>query len=280
MRSVLTFVLALVMQVSLARAQSLHKVGVHMDLPANHPGSTWGDNIERDQVDLTDQGEPLAEFDVNGRGYRYPNKSRRTISGFRLKVRDPDRHRFDPVACDGGNLFEYVEVLDDGREVIFGRGILDREEEAYIYMPNRDDPQGRRIYYLGEALTTDPAPQPVAGKLNEEETAWQHLRKVCPSQYRHPDAYAFDRSRRHLLLFQGGVCHLFDSEKAALAEVLPEGRFDGLRVNRVTFERGDGKAGTFRLWHNERRLASVSVNEPRVVKDYTTEQEGEGETDP
>jgi hypothetical protein len=253
------------------------------DVNAGHESEPIGDIIKAGQVDLTAQGAELERFDVGDNatgmqhGFRYPNKSQKKIRGIRLTIEKPDKYRFDPAKCKGGHLFQNVKVQNDGKEVLFGGGLIEPDDIIFIEMTKRWDNAGSKIWYRGEALTTDPAPVAFATGGSRLEQLWSSMLPVCPSRLRQPILYAVDDSMRFLCIYQNAEFHVFDKSKAKLFEVLPEARFDGRTVNRISFEKEKEGPGSFLLWSNSDRLGRIQVGKMDVYKAYSQSSEKRGD---
>lgn len=252
--------------ISTSRAQ-YNLVGVELDLPSGHPNRI-GSNITPARVD-----PPSAiRFDVNGNGYRYPNRSGLDIKGVRLQVADPNKDRFDPGQCSGGRMFADMRVIDDGKTIEFGGGLLLDADEIWIYMPNRS--QGMRlIYYLGEALTSDPIPVPVISTKDpvEDKRAklWQDFRGVCPSKYRQFDAYGESPSFRYLCFVSQGITFLYDHEKETLSEVFHDGRLEDGMPNHISYQSDDKGNEVFTLWRSGKRIVDLDLKTLKVGVEYS-----------
>jgi len=264
-------------------AQSLFYVKAKIDLRSNHATAPKGSDIGSASFDRSSQVPPLdlERFDVgannnhNFHGFYYPNVTRnKTIRGIRIRVEDPTRYRFDPAECNGGALFTNCQVVDDGKEVIFGAGVVPPGETTssaimYINIQPYSDLTGRVIWYRGEALTSDPLPisRPIA-KDDVLAQRWYELAKVCPSNYLQPEAYGMDDDKRYICMWGGGDCHLFDSKSQKLLQVNPARRANGGMVNRITFKHQQGSPGTFVLWHNGHSVGTVNPESLEVYRTY------------
>ncbi len=256
--TIISFALLCAMTPNSIRAQH-NLVGVTMDLPDGHP-LRYGSTIKPSHVDPP---SPI-RFDVNGRGYRYPNRSSADIRGFRIRVADPIRDRFDASLCSGDRIFGRVRVIDGGKVVEFGDGIVLDKDEMWIHMPNRSQ-GGRRIYYLGEALTSDPIPPtPLTVNDNVEQMRaelWAGLRRVCPSKYRNFSTYGVTPSLSHLCFVSSGITFVYDHNKQTLFEVHHSGRLEDSPPNRISHQTNGDKQGTFVLWNDGVRIVELALED-------------------
>lgn len=257
---------------------SATELAVYFDSPENHSTAPIAEPIVQGYVNPAQ----MRRFDVDGslRGYRHRNVSRDTIRSIRLRITD-DRDRFTVV--DGGDLFPFAEIRDEGKEVIFAGANIPRREYVWSRFPNRNRSDSSRIFYLGEALTEDLTPDSFAAEFFQtsgdtapkEGKLWRSAWNACPSIYRRMDASGQSADNTYLCIFSRGIPLVYNNATGEISEVQLQANIPDGRVTRISW---DADASEFVLWNNWKKLAQLDPENFESATTYRSHRKASAKT--